>query len=112
MRVSRGRLNLCVAEKLADHRQPLAIGDGRRGECVPQVVDPGVLEARPGADTLPEGLEVRQPRARLGSKESPLGGVDGSVGAGKSFLELAIIVIGYRFPFDFNIIMFRKGLHL
>lgn len=43
MSIARRGLDLRVAEKLADHRQPLAGGDGGRGEGVAQVVDARVL---------------------------------------------------------------------
>lgn len=43
MGVSGGCLDLRVAQQLADHRQPLAFGDGSRCESVSQVVDSGVL---------------------------------------------------------------------
>ncbi|MFO1160312.1 MAG: hypothetical protein U1E60_15850 [Reyranellaceae bacterium] len=66
MDVPGGRLELGVAELLADHRQPLAGCDGGRGASVPKVVDPDVLEAS-------RGLKVGE--ASAGERADP-GGVD------------------------------------
>ena len=63
MRVPRRRLHLCVPEQLADHRQPLTRCDCGRRERVPQVVDVDVLQAGARSDSLPEGLQVREPAA-------------------------------------------------
>ncbi len=50
MCVARGCLDLRVDGEFADHREPLAIGDGRGGKRMAQVMDPSVLEARPYAE--------------------------------------------------------------
>lgn len=63
MDVPGGRLELGVAELLADHRQPLAGCDGGRREGVPEVVDPDVLGSDPSPDALPEGLKIGEPGA-------------------------------------------------
>lgn len=60
MRVSRGGLNLGVAEQLPDHRQSLAGRHGGRRESVPEIVDPSVLQPGPGTNPLPEGLQITQ----------------------------------------------------
>lgn len=54
------RLNLCVPEKLADHRQALAGGDSSGGEGVPEVVDADVIQFGARPDPRPEGLKVGQ----------------------------------------------------
>lgn len=50
MGVPGGRLDLGVAKQLADHGQPLASGDCRRGKRVPKFVDTDVLQSGTGAD--------------------------------------------------------------
>ena len=45
--VSGSGLHLRMAEQLADHRQPLAGGNGGRGEGMPEIVDADVLQPGP-----------------------------------------------------------------
>lgn len=89
--VASGRLYLSVSEKLSDHRQTLAGGDGRRGESMPEVVDADVLEARAGSNTLPKGPQVRDaPRRtrwqRRHASQSILGAGKTRRGAGRGWI--------------------------
>ena len=52
MGVTRRRLDVAVAEQLADHRQGLA--ERQRAEAVTKVVQPDVLQSGPSADGLPD----------------------------------------------------------
>ena len=60
VRIARGRLNLSVAKQLSDHRQSLAGRHRGRGESVPEIVDPSVLQPGPGTNPLPEGLQITE----------------------------------------------------
>lgn len=73
MRVACGGLELGVAEELSDHRQPLAGGDGGRGERVPEVMDANVLQVGPGPDPLTKRVVGRRagPSVRSVSRQLP-----------------------------------------
>ena len=43
--IASDRLNVCVAQKLSDRRQPLARGDCGQSEGVPAVMDPEVFQS-------------------------------------------------------------------
>ena len=59
------RLNLGMTEQLADHRQPLAEGQGPRGEAVAKVVNAHVFEVGPGPDASPGVLKIGEMAAGL-----------------------------------------------
>lgn len=71
VRIAGCRLDLRVAEQLADHRQSLAGSNGCRRKCVPQVVNANVLESRPCPHPLPEWLQVGEPGAGQGADDHP-----------------------------------------
>src|SRR4051812_10821589 len=77
MRIPRRRLNLRVPEQFADHRQSLTGCESGRRECVSQVMDANVLQARASSDTLPEGLKISEPCARFPSHDYPRVLLDG-----------------------------------
>lgn len=67
MCISRGCLNLRVAEKFADHGKALAVADRNRCESMTKVVDAGVFKPRSCSYAPPERLEIGKMLARLSS---------------------------------------------
>ena len=69
--VAGGGLDFPVSQKLSYHRQVFAQGQSPRGEGMPQVVKPYVVESRPLPDPVPVVGNVRQPRAGFAARDHP-----------------------------------------
>ena len=69
MGIPRRRLNLGVAQQFADHGQSLAGRHCGGSEGMSQVMNPDVLQSRPGSDALPEGLKITEPLAFQGARD-------------------------------------------
>ena len=69
--IARRRLDLCVAEQLADHRQALSKRQGAAGKAVAQVVNAHIVEAGAGADAPPWTLQVGKVGSRLAARDNP-----------------------------------------
>ena len=67
------RLDIAVAEQLADHRKTLSEGQSPRGKAVAQVMDSHVVEVCAGADAAPGVLEIGQMTGALDAANPLLG---------------------------------------
>ena len=98
MRVTRGRLYLCVTKKLTDHRKALAECQGLGRKAVAQVMNSHIVEAGPAADAAPGVLEVGKVSAGLLADDDPRivvwAGKDrenGHRGAGKGTIRAPVL---------------------
>ena len=82
--VACGRLDLAVAEELADHRQAFTEGESPGREGVSEVMESYVLEPGLATDHLPRCVQIGQPRAGPAPEDDP--GIVGLSGHGGEHL--------------------------